>query len=238
MTASETAAYSAMVRDMPRGERPRERLKSVGTGGLSNAELIAILLRTGVKGESVVALAQRLISHFEGLRGVATASFAELSSIHGLSDAKVCQILSALELGRRLASMHPEDRASIRSPQDVANLLLPEMSFLEQEHLRVVLLNTKNQVLGIREVYVGNVNSSIVRAAEIFRHAIRENCPAIIIVHNHPSGDPTPSQEDIRVTKQLVEAGALLDIEVLDHIVLGSQGHVSMKQKQLGFDGS
>lgn len=236
MSASETVTYSAMVRDMPPDERPRERLKSVGPGGLSNAELIAILLRTGVKGEGVLSLAQRLISRFDGLRGVAKANFAELSSIHGLSDAKVCQIMSALELGRRLVSLHPEDRVEVRSPQDVANLLLPEMAFLAQEHLRVILMNIKNQVMGVREVYVGNVNSSIVRAAEVFRPAVRENCPAVIIVHNHPSGDPAPSQEDVQVTRQLVEAGAKLDIEVLDHIVLGSSGFVSMKEKRLGFD--
>ena len=143
--------------------------------------------------------------------------------------------MAAMELGRRLVSLHPEDRATIHSPQDVFNLFLAEMGFLEQEHLRVVLLNTKNQVLGVREVYVGNVNSSIIRVSEVFRPAIRENCPAIIVVHNHPSGDPAPSPEDIEVTRQIASAGSLLDIELLDHLILGGQQFISMKEKGLGF---
>ncbi len=235
MAGHETVQYTPMVRDMPLAERPRERLRNFGPGALSNAELIAILLRTGVEGESVLNLSHGLLSRFGGLKGLANATYGELCNHRGVSDAKSCQLMAAMELGRRLVSLNPEDRVEIRSPRDVANLLIAEMSFLEQEHLRIVLLNTKNQVLGIREIYVGNVNSSVVRVSEVLRPAVRDNCPAIIVVHNHPSGDPTPSPEDVQITKQLASAGALLDIEVLDHIVIGHQSFVSMKEKGLGF---
>ena len=228
--------YSSMIRDLPTTERPRERLKNYGSSSLSNVELLAILLRTGVKGEGVVSLATRVLGRFQGLAGLARASYTELCSEHGISEAKACQLLSALELGRRYASLQPEETPVISSPRDVANLLMAEMSFLEQEHLRVMLLNTKNQVLGISQVYIGNVNTSVVRAAEVFRPAIRQNCPSIIVVHNHPSGDPTPSPDDVALTQQLVEAGKLLDIEMLDHILIGSGNRfVSLKERGLGF---
>ena len=227
--------YATLIRDLPRGERPRERLREVGPGHLSNAELVAILLRTGREGESVLNLSTRIISSFERLGGLARASYAELCSFKGIGDAKACQLMAALELGRRLVSLHPEDRAVIRSPQDVHNVLGAEMALLEQEHLRVMLLNTKNEVLAIREVYVGNVNSSMIRVAEVLRPAVRDNCPAIIVVHNHPSGDPTPSPEDILVTRQIRSSGEMMDIELLDHIIIGGQGYVSLKEKELGF---
>ena len=227
--------YTTMVRDMPLAERPRERMRSSGAGALSNSELIAILLRTGVAGESVVNMSHALLAKFGGLRGLANATYGELCSYRGISDAKACQLMAALELGRRLVSLSPEDKAQISSPRDISNLFMAEMSFLEQEHLRVVLLNTKNLVLGVKEIYLGNVNSSIVRVAEVFRPAIRDNCPAIVLVHNHPSGDPSPSPEDVNITKQIVQAGAMLDIEVLDHVVIGNQRFVSMKERKLGF---
>lgn len=228
--------YSPMIRDLASTERPRERLKNYGPPSLSNAELLAILLRTGVKGEGVVSMAQRILARFEGLAGLAKANYTELCSEHGVSEAKACQLLSAIELGRRYSSLQPEERPEVNSPQDIANLLMGEMSFLDQEHLRAVLLNTKNQVLGISQIYIGNVSASMVRPAEIFRPAIRENCPSIIVVHNHPSGDPTPSAEDVVVTRQLVKAGNLLGIDVLDHVVIGNGNRfISLKQKGLGF---
>ena len=225
-----------MIRDLASTERPRERLINYGPASLSNAELLAILLRTGVKGEGVVSMAQRILGRFKGLTGLAKANYTELCSEHGVSEAKACQLLSAVELGRRYFSLQPEERPEVNSPQDIANLLMGEMSFLDQEHLRAVLLNTKNQVLGVSQVYIGNVSASMVRPAEIFRPAIRENCPSIIVVHNHPSGDPTPSAEDVVVTRQLVKAGNLLGIEVLDHVVIGNGNRfISLKQKGLGF---
>ena len=227
--------YATMIRDLPHGERPRERLRELGAGGLSNSELIAILLRTGVQGESVLNLATRLLADMGGIRRMGKATYGELTSLNGISDAKASQLLAAFELGRRLVSLSPEERAVIRSPADVANLLSAEMGSLDQEHLRVMLLSTKNEVLGVHELYQGNVNSSMVRVSEVLRPALRENCPSIIIVHNHPSGDPTPSADDILVTRQLVEGGAMMDIEVLDHVVIGGQGFVSLKNKGLGF---
>ena len=224
-----------MIRDLPQAERPRERLKSYGAASLSNVELIAVLLRTGLEGESVLNLATRLLAGFKGLAGIARASFTELCREKGVSEAKACQLLAALELGRRLISLQPEDRPVISSPRDVANLLMGEMGFLEQEHLRVVLLNARNQVLGVSEVYVGNVSGAVIRAAEVLRPAVRENCPSIVLVHNHPSGDPTPSADDVVVTEQIVEAGKVLDIDVLDHVVLGRQRFVSLKERGLGF---
>ena len=236
MTGDGHPHYQPMIRDLPQGERPRERLRQFGPKPLSNTELIAILLRTGMKGENVLALSSRLLARFDGLAGLGRANFAELCAERGLSEAKACQLLAALELGRRLVSMAPEERMVISSPQDVANLLIAEMSVLEQEHLRVLLLNTRNEVLTIQEIYVGNVNSSMIRASEVFRPAVRDNAPAIIVVHNHPSGDPTPSSEDVAITRELTSAGRLLGIELLDHVVLGSGNrHVSLKERGLGF---
>ena len=195
------------------------------------------MLRTGASRESVLALASRLLSRHGGLVGLARAGFGELCQERGLGEAKAAQLKAAFELGRRLASAQPEERATVRSPQDVANILLPEMGLLEQEELRVVLLNTRNQVLGVHTVYRGSVNTSLVRVGELFREAVRQNCPALVLVHNHPSGDPAPSADDEAMTKQAVEAGRLLDIEVLDHLVIGQQRFVSLKERGLGFEG-
>ena len=227
--------YQPRIRDLPRVERPRERLREHGPDHLNNAELLAILLRTGSEAENVVALATRLLSERNGLAGLARSGFHELGQLHGMGEAKTAQVMAALELGKRLAALGPEERPVIRSPQDVANLLGPEMSLLPQESLRVLLLNTRNQVLTVSEVYKGNVSSAVLRTAEVFRGAVREGCPSILVVHNHPSGDPTPSSDDVRVTKQLVEAGRLLDIEVLDHVVVAQGGFVSLKDRGLGF---
>jgi DNA repair protein RadC len=197
---------------------------------------MAIILRVGTRSENAVRLAEGVLARLDGLEGLVRASFDELCAIHGLGEAKVAQLQAALELGRRVVSLRPEERLTVRSPADVANLLQVEMGFLEQEHLRVVLLNTRNQVLDIPEVYRGNVNSSLIKIGEVFREAVRRGCPALIVVHNHPSGDPSPSDDDAAVTRQLVEAGKVLDIEVLDHLVIGRQGFVSLKERGLGFN--
>jgi len=228
--------YQPLIRELPAQERPRERLKKYGAASLSNAELLAIILRTGAASESVLNLSAKLLARFGGLSGLAKAGFGELCMERGLAEAKAAQLKAALELGRRLLSTQPEERLAVRSPEDVANLLQAEMSFLEQEELRLVLLNTKNQVLAISQVYKGSVNTSLIRVSELFREAVRENCPALVVVHNHPSGDPTPSQEDIKITEQIVKAGKLLDIEVLDHLIIGHQRYVSLKERGLGFD--
>ncbi|MCS7207284.1 MAG: DNA repair protein RadC [Dehalococcoidia bacterium] len=223
------------MHDLPPSERPRERLRTAGPGALSHAELLAIILRTGQAGESALSLAQRLLATFGGLGGLANASFAELERVKGLGMAKAAQVHAALELGKRLLSLPPEERPAIRGPEDVASLLMADMALLPQESLRVVLLNTRNQVLGIQEIYKGNVHTAVVRTAEVFREAVRQTCPSLIVVHNHPSGDPSPSPDDVEITRRLVDAGHLLDIEVLDHIVIGKGRWVSLKAKRLGF---
>jgi len=237
MSTDAAPEYHALIRDLPATERPRERLRDYGAGSLSTGELLAIVLRTGASRESVLALASRLLSRYGGLVGLARAGFGELCQERGLGEAKAAQLKAAFELGRRLASAQPEERAAVRSPQDVANLLLPEMGLLEQEELRVVLLNTRNQVLGVHTVYRGSVNTSLVRVGELFREAVRQNCPALVLVHNHPSGDPAPSADDVAMTKQALEAGRLLNIDVLDHLVIAQQRFVSLKERRLGFDG-
>jgi len=228
--------YQPTIRELPQRERPRERLREFGPKSLSNTELIAILLRTGLPGENVLALSSRLLARFDGLAGLGRVSFAELCAERSLSEAKSSQLMAALELGRRFVSLAPQERAVINSPQDVANLLLAEMSVLDQEHLKVLLLNTRNEVLGIQEIYVGNVNSSVIRASEVFRPAVQANAPSIIVVHNHPSGDPAPSSQDVDITKELISAGKLLGIELLDHVVLGSGNRfVSLNEMRLAF---
>jgi DNA repair protein RadC len=227
--------YHLTIHDMPSGERPRERLLHYGPEALSTAELIAILLRTGSRGENVLDLSTRLLIEFNGLRGLAQANFNELSAIRGVGQAKAAQLKAGLEIGRRLLIAAPDERPQITSPADAANLLMLDMAHLEQEHLRLLLLDTKNRVQASPTVYKGNVNTSVIRISELFREAIRHNSTALIIAHNHPSGDPTPSPEDVRVTRQIHEAGKLLDIDVLDHLIIGRGRYISLKERGLGF---
>jgi DNA repair protein RadC len=235
MSNDEAPVYQTRIRDLPAGDRPRERLRDAGPGALSNPELLAILLRTGTAQESALALASRILGQREGLAGLARTSFTELCGERGLGEAKAAQVQAALELGRRLVATQPEERPFVRSPDDVANLLQGEMGVLDQEHLRVVLMSTRNQVLATPLVYQGSVHTAVVRIGELFRDALRMNAPALILVHNHPSGDPTPSSEDIAMTKQAISAGDLLDIDVLDHVVLAQGRFESMKNQRLAF---
>ena len=227
--------YHPMIRDLPAGERPRERLRDRGATALSNVELLAILLRTGTVAENVLGLATRLLSQHHGLDGLARAGFQELAGEYGVGEAKAAQLQAAIELGKRLSAAPGPQRASVRSPQDVADLLMAEMALLDQEHFRVVVLNTKNEVMATPTVFVGSVNATTVSTAEVFREAVRQNCLAVIVVHNHPSGDPTPSDEDVVVTRELVTAGKTLDIDVLDHVVIGRHTFASLKEQGAGF---
>lgn len=224
------------IKDLGRGDRPRERLKAQGAQALSNAELLAVLLRTGVAGLNAVQLAQELLGRFQGLTGLHAADYAELVKTHGVGPAKAAQLKAAIELGRRLAAAEPGERPIIQSPAQAAELLMYEMGALEKEHLRVLLLDTRNRLQRIVEVYRGSLNSSLIRIAEVFRDAVRSNAASIIVAHNHPSGDPSPSPEDVAVTKALIEAGKLLDIEVLDHLIIGRGRFVSIKSKGLAFE--
>ena len=232
---AERVAYHTTVREMPTEERPRERLERYGARSLQTAELLAILLRVGVHGENVIELSTRLLRQYGGLHGLLTAEMPELCAEHGLGQAKATSLKAALELGRRFTVEAPQERPQITQPQDVVNLVQWEMGYLKQEQLRVLCLDTKNYVVAQQVVYQGTANSSVVRVAEVFKPAISRTCPAIVVVHNHPSGDPTPSPEDVRTTEQVRKAGELLDVELLDHIVVGQQKWVSLKERGLGF---
>jgi DNA repair protein RadC len=236
MTDTEFVDYTPKIADLPLTDRPRERLLRYGAAALSNAELLAVVLRVGGVGQNAVRLAEVLLARFGGLPGLSRAGVGELTQVRGMGESKVAQIKAALEIGRRLLVAAPDERPQIRSPGDVANLLMLEMSWLEQEHLRVVLLDTRNRVLGVPNVYIGSLNTSVVRVGELFREAIRHNAAALIVAHNHPSGDPAPSPEDVAVTRQIVRAGRLLDIEVLDHLVIGRGRYISLKERNLGFE--
>jgi DNA repair protein RadC len=233
--AESTSPPVYRITDLHETDRPRERLASLGPQALSNAELIAILLRVGVPGENAVQVGQRLLQKFGGISGLHRAPFEELLKEHGIAEAKAAQIKAAIELGRRLTLEAPEERPTINSPADAAALVLYEMSALEQEHLRVILLDRRNHVLEVSELYRGSVSSSQVRVGEIFKAAIRKNASALIVVHNHPSGDPTPSPDDVAVTRAIVQAGKMLDVDVLDHMVIGQGRWVSLKERGLGF---
>jgi DNA repair protein RadC len=218
--------------ELPDAEKPVNRLLHYGAGALATDELLACVFGQNGHGH---ADAQHLLSAFEGLPGLAQATVLELQTHPGIGPARAAQVKAALELGRRLLVAAPHERPMVRQPADAVNLLMAEMSLLSQEHLRTVLLDTRNRVIAIPTVYIGSLNMAAVRIGEVFREAIRANCAAIIVIHNHPSGDPTPSPEDVQVTRQIVEAGSLMNIDVLDHLIIGRQRFVSMKERGLGF---
>ena len=224
------------IRDMEPTDRPRERLLKYGSSALTNVELLAILLNTGLKGEPVMDLAQRLLRDYSGFTGLMKLEASQLANVHGLGEAKAAKLKASMEIANRVLASNPDSRPRIASPDDVINLIGLDMSLLEQEQLRVVLLNTRNDVLAIRTLYQGSTNQAQVRIAEVFREAVRANAVALVVVHNHPSGDPTPSSADIELTRELIEAGKLLDISLLDHMVIGHGRHVSMKRLGLGFE--
>lgn len=235
MAENNTSRPTYRITDLHDDERPRERLQNLGPQALSNAELIAILLRVGVPGENAVQVGQRLLQKFGGIAGIHRAPFDELLGQHGIGEAKAAQIKAAIELGRRLTLESPEERPAINSPGDAAALIQYEMQALEQEHLRVLLLDRRNRVLEIVDLYRGSVSSSQIRVGEVFREAVRKNASAIIVAHNHPSGDPTPSPDDVAVTRAILQAGKMLDVDVLDHLVIGQGRWVSLKERGLGF---
>jgi len=224
------------LREVPTTERPRERLALRGPGGLTAAELIALLWGSGSRGLSALDLAAEALARHDGLTGLARASEVELAQLPGVGTAKAAQLAAAFELGRRLLADWPAGRWSVRSPGDVADRLILQMGRLEREELRVVLLNTKNVVLRVVTVYQGNVSSSLVRVGELFRDAVRLNASGLILVHNHPSGDPTPSPDDLHLTAEALAAGRLLDIDVLDHLVVGHDAWVSLRDRGVSFD--
>ena len=224
------------IRELPAAERPRERLALRGAGGLTAAELVALLWGSGTRGASAIDLAEEALARHDGLTGLARASEVELAGLPGVGAARAAQLTAAFELGRRLLADWPAGRWTVRSPTDVADRLILQMGRLEREELRAVLLNTKNVVLRVVTVYQGNVNSSLVRVGELFRDAVRVNATGIILVHNHPSGDPTPSPDDLHLTAEALAAGRLLDIDLLDHLVIGHDAYVSLRDRGVLFD--
>jgi len=220
-----------MIRDVPVCERPRERLLKEGSDALSNQELIAVILGSGTKQESVLQLSQQILHDFNGLRLLKDSTVEELKRIKGIGDTKAVQLLAALELGSRVHKQHQEERYIIRSPEDVSRYVMEDMRFLTQEHFVALYLNTKNHVLHKKTIFIGSLNASIVHPREVFKEAFRYSAAAIICLHNHPSGDPAPSREDIEVTKRLVESGKVIGIEMLDHIIIGDKKFISLKEK-------
>jgi DNA repair protein RadC len=222
------------LREWPIGERPIERLSAVGPAAISDAELLAVLF-SGSGGANPVVLAQQLISAFGGWHALQRATLEELQQQPGLGRTRAAQVKAALEVARRLSHARPGERLQIRSPADAVQLLMAEMGYLDQEQLRVICLNSKNRVQEVALVYQGSLNTTMVRVSEVFRPAIRLNSAAILVAHNHPSTDPTPSPEDIMVTREIVAAGQLLDIETLDHLVICQGRFVSLRERGLGF---
>ena len=234
--ASPPGGRGRAIREIPAAERPRERLATRGAAGLSAAELIGLLWGSGSRGRSALDLAEDALARYDGLTGLARATEIELDRLAGIGTAKAAQLTAAFELGRRLLADWPAGRWSIRSPADVADRLVLQMGRLEREELRVVLLNTKNVVLRIETVYQGNVSASLVRVGELFRDAVRLNAAGLILVHNHPSGDPTPSPDDLHLTAEALAAGRLLDIDLLDHLVIGHDSWISLRDRGVAFD--
>ncbi|MBR3458367.1 MAG: DNA repair protein RadC [Selenomonadaceae bacterium] len=222
-----------MVRDLPVDERPREKLMMSGAACLSNVELLAVLLRTGTREHSVLRVAEQVLARYKdvGLAAMMSMSVSELSDVRGVGAAKAATILAAVELGRRLSQKAAEKVEIVHGPEDAAHYAMPRFRFEQKEHFAVMLLNTKNHILGLAEISVGSLSASIVHPREVFRAAIRYAAAAMILLHNHPSGDPSPSREDIQVTHRMVKAGQIMDIPVLDHIILGDNRFVSLKEK-------
>jgi DNA repair protein RadC len=222
------------IHDLPNSERPRERLMQHGSRALSTAELLALILRTGNQDENVIQLAQRILAHYDGIRGMARITTAGFKQFKGLGDAKAARVLAAIELGRRVMIAQPAERPVVKNAEDAARLVL-DMGQLDREQIRLILLDNAKKVIAIPTVYVGTVNMSILRLSEIFREAILRNSPFIILAHNHPSGDARPSSEDIKLTHALIEAGHMLDIAVVDHLIIGNQTWTSLRETGLPF---
>lgn len=225
-----------LIRDMPVHDRPRERLAAKGADALSHAELIAILLRTGTRGVSAVRIAEQLVSRFGSLDNLARASIEELRKTKGIGRDKAVALKAAFTLALRMAREIHEEPPLLDTPERIANLMREECRFHEVEYFKVILLNTRRRLIRVETVSQGTLDSALVHAREVFRPAINANASAVVLVHNHPSGDPAPSEADIRMTRDLIRAGQLLKMEVLDHVIMGkcagdrAKDHVSLRE--------
>jgi DNA repair protein RadC len=224
---------SFTVRDLPPTERPRERILQLGPEAVSVPELLALILGRGVRGESVMVTSQRLLSKFGDLESIADSSLEELCQVKGIGLAKACQIKAAFELGKRLESYPKKGGAVVRSPENVLNEVRSKLKGKKKEHFLTLFLDTRSRVIGIAPVSVGSLDSSLAHPREVFKEAISANAASVIFVHNHPSGDPQPSEDDIKITRRLVEAGTIVGIEVLDHVIVADRAFVSLKGMKL-----
>jgi DNA repair protein RadC len=228
---------SFTVRDLPPAERPRERLIQLGAEALSAQEILALILGRGVRGESVMVTAQKLLGKFGSLQGIADSSVEELSQINGIGPAKAAQLKAAFDLARRLEAGPREGKAPIKSPEDVVSAIAGTLKGKKREHFLALLLDTRNRLIRVAPISMGSLDSSIVHPREVFKEAISASAASVIFVHNHPSGDPEPSEDDIELTKRLVEAGKVLGILVLDHVIMGDGTFMSLKgSKSLRFE--
>lgn len=219
------------VKDLPKNERPREKILRYGAESLSNSELLAIILRVGTKDENILKLCDRVISHYGGINGLINSTVGDLKQIKGIGEAKATQILALAELAGRFKSFKSGDEYTVSSPKDIAFYMMNQMKSLKKEYFKLIMLNTKNVIISVKDVSIGNLNSSIVHPREVFIEAIKNSSSSVILCHNHPSGDPSPSKEDILITKRLKECGILLGIDVLDHIIIGNEAYISLKEK-------
>ncbi|MBN2098793.1 MAG: DNA repair protein RadC [Dehalococcoidia bacterium] len=228
---------SFTVRDLPPDERPRERLIRLGAEALSAQEILALILGRGVRGESVMVTAQKLLSRFGSLQGIADSSVEELSEVNGIGPAKAAQLKAAFDLGRRIEGAARPGKEPIKDPEDVVKAAAVDLKGKKKEHFLALLLDTRNRLIRTATVSMGSLDSSIVHPREVFKEAIKASAASVIFVHNHPSGDPEPSHDDIELTRRLVEAGKLLGILVLDHVIVGDGSFVSLKGlKDLRFE--
>lgn len=223
--------YKLRIKDLPKNERPREKILRYGAECLSNSELLALILRTGTKEDNVLNLCDRVLSHCGGINGISGPSINELKQVKGIGEAKATQILALAELATRFNSFKSGAEYAISSPKDVSTYMMGQMKNLKKEYFKLIMLNTKNVIISVKDISIGNLNSSIVHPREVFIEAIKLSSASVILCHNHPSGDPTPSKEDILITKRLKECGTLLGIEVLDHVIIGNKAYVSLKEK-------
>jgi DNA repair protein RadC len=225
---------SFTVRDLPLSERPRERLLKLGSEALSAQEVLALILGRGIKGESVMVTSQKLLSRFGNLKGVANASVEELTQTRGIGPAKATQIKAALEFSRRLeADASEKPKPVLKSPEDVAAEVRSQLKGKKKEHFLVLCLDTRNRLMNRKLVSMGSLDTSIVHPREVFKEAVSSCAASVILAHNHPSGDPEPSKEDVELTKRLARAGEIMGIDVLDHIIVCDKSYVSLKARNL-----
>jgi DNA repair protein RadC len=221
------------IKNLPEELRPRERMLTLGSASLATSELLAIILSTGSAEETAVQLGERLISTYENLSNLLDAEVEEISKLNGIGLAKACRIKAALELGKRLTTETFILKHTVTNPEQVANIFMEQMRYLRREEFRAVYVNVKQQILAAETISVGSLNCSIVHPREVFKPAVKRSASAVILLHNHPSGDPTPSKEDVQVTRRLVEAGKLLGIDLLDHVIIGDGNYISMRERGL-----